>query len=97
MTALENVSGGRHIRNQACWGPCCNPATMAEEVAIRARHRPAALRRHRGPSDDRAQEPVLRRPAPPRNRPRAGHRAQAAGAGRAGRRHERHRNRAEAR
>jgi branched-chain amino acid transport system ATP-binding protein len=76
MTALENVMVGRtSAPTRACWAPCC------------ARR---ASRPKRPPCQARAQElldyvgmastpttrpaPELRRPAPPGDRPRAGHR-----------------------
>ena len=95
MTALENVMVGRHVRTQPrrlgavlrtqgdARGGSGNPRSarmeLLEYVGI------AQLRGLPGA------HPLLRRPAPPRDRARAGHRSQAAGAGRAGGRHERHR------
>jgi branched-chain amino acid transport system ATP-binding protein len=99
--ALENVMVGRHIRTRAgVFGAILRTrAERAEEAAIRRR---ADELLHYVGIADRAEStwrgpPVLRRPAPAGNRPRAGHRAEAAGARRTGRRHERHRNRRPAR
>jgi branched-chain amino acid transport system permease protein len=95
MTALENVMVGRHVRTRAgVFGAILRTrAERAEEAAIAARPRTAALRRHRRPRQRPGAPSVLRRPAPARDRAGAGHRAEAAGARRTGRRHERDRNR----
>ena len=95
MTALENVMVGRHVRTRsgaARRGAAHAPARGRGSGRSRTRARncwtTSASASLRPPTRAHA---VLRRPAPPGDRPRAGHRPQAAGAGRAGRRHERHR------
>jgi branched-chain amino acid transport system ATP-binding protein len=92
MTALENVMVGRHVRTkQAVFGAVFrHKAAREEEAAIRAK-RSSCWTSWASASSPSGAPPVLRRPAPPGNRPRAGDRSATAGAGRTGRRHERHR------
>ena len=92
MTAVENVMAGYHARMKAglvraIVNSPTTPARGVEDPPARARdarvRRPqlAQLRRDR-------EEPVVRRPAPRRDRPRADLGAEAAAARRADRRHE---------
>ncbi len=84
MTAMENVMVGRHVRTHA--GVIGAVFKLAERAARGGSHPPARagtarVRRH--PPVRRLPGPyaLLRRPAPARDRPRPGHRSQAAGAG----------------
>jgi branched-chain amino acid transport system ATP-binding protein len=93
MTALENVMVGGHVRTRRA---CSAPFSATRRRATKRRDPPAGagtagFRRHRPVCQPHVQIPVLRRPAPPGNRPRAGDRSATAGAGRTGGRHERHR------
>ena len=77
-------------------GPGCSARSSArrrvrreEREVARAGAGDARVRRHETRRfDELGEQPVLRRPAPPRDRPRPGDRADAAAARRAGRRHE---------
>ena len=96
MTALENVMVGRHLRTRAgVFGAMLRDrATRDEEEAIAQRAH--ELLRYVGierRGDDPGTPSFLRRPAPSGNRARACHRAETAGAGRTGCRHERNGNR----
>jgi branched-chain amino acid transport system ATP-binding protein len=94
MTALENVMVGRHVRtHQGVFGAIFrHKAAREEEAAIRKRAQELLDFVGIGQFANRtAQIPVLRRPAPPGDRARAGDRSATAGAGRTGGRHERDR------
>ena len=94
LTALENVMIGRHVRTHAgVVGAILRDAGDArrgERRSTKRALRAARLRRHRAARQRRSRGTCLRRPAPPGDRARARHRAEAARARRAGRRHERH-------
>ena len=91
MTALENVLVGMHSRLKggilgSIFG---TPRLRREEREAREKARELlALLRARHGSTTSSREPLLRRPAPARGRPRARDRAEAAAARRADRRHE---------
>jgi ABC-type sugar transport system ATPase subunit len=96
MTALENVMVGRHVRTRSgLLG--CDPA----DRRLQGRRRPpshagagaARLCRHRPLQPLSGTDLELRRPAAPRDRPRAGHRPEADRPRRTRCRHERHRKR----
>jgi hypothetical protein len=90
MTVLENVMIGRHCRLSwpASPAPFSGARPPAEEKQVVADSY-ASWRKSAWPVRQRAgQEPALRRPAPPGNRPGHGHRTVFAAAGRTGRRHE---------
>ena len=89
MTAVENVQVGMHgnLRSRVLGMVIRTPFVRREEKAEESARELLAfvgLQAHRRAGD----EPALRRPAPPRDRPRAGLRAQAAAARRADRGHE---------
>ena len=91
LSAIENVMIGRHMRTRA---GVLGAVLHSRRARRRGRHRgtrpgTAGIRRHRPPRQRRGAFAALRRPAPPGDRARAGHRAEAAGAGRTRRRHER--------
>src|ERR1700745_98537 len=77
MTAIENVMVGRHVRTHSglIGAVFRTPKFKAEEAAIRARAGAAGLRRHRPLHRVQGAHPVLRRPAAPGDRARAGHRS----------------------
>ena len=89
LSAIENVMIGRHMRTRA-------GVLGAVLRAARARRRPPSRHAPRNCWNTSASATApttwrvrCRRPAPPGDRARAGHRAEAAGAGRTRRRHER--------
>ena len=92
MSALDNVLVGMHTPAEGARrsGRCCgSPGVVREER--RARERARELLEFVGLPDVAetwAQEPAVRRPAPPGDRPGAGDRADAAAARRADRRDE---------
>ncbi len=89
MTALENVMVGTDARHKTSVPGALvrTPASSPRgEVGDRTLRSPAAFRRHRAPRRGEGEEPALRRPAAPGDRPRAGDRAQTAVPRRAGRR-----------
>ena len=92
MSSLENVMVGMHCRTKGgvVRSILRTPGIRREERESRAKaRRDPPLRRARpGGGRGLRDEPVLRRPAPARGGPGAGHRAQAGAAGRADRRHE---------
>jgi branched-chain amino acid transport system ATP-binding protein len=93
MTALENVMVGRHIRTHSgVFGAMLRTELQGRRKShCRPRARAARLRGHRQVRRLQGAHAELRRPASPGNCPRPGHRPAAHRAGRARRRHERHR------
>ena len=87
MTALENVVVGTDARHKTSVpGAVVAHAAAPPRGAVghRTGRRAAAVRRHRPPRRGEGQEPAVRRSASPGDRPRAGHRTEAAVPRRAG-------------
>jgi ABC-type branched-subunit amino acid transport system ATPase component len=99
MTAIENAMVGRHLRTHAgAVGAVLRDAwTGALEVGIRGRAQELLITWESAVTRTPKPRTVLRRSAPAGDRARARDRAEAARARRAGRRHERHRDRGAAR
>jgi branched-chain amino acid transport system ATP-binding protein len=93
MTALENVMVGRHVRTKhGLLGAVFRRRPSARKSArSRSARSSCSITWASAVRGLHVAQPVVRPPAPSRDRPRAGHRAEAARAGRAGGRHERDR------